>query len=116
MSNFLFLFRGGTDTYQTLSQEDKELHMRNWQKWLGQLSEQGKLVDGLPLANEGKVVEDRGEIITEGPFAEGNEIVGGYLVVSAEDMNEAVEISGNCPIFGYSKGTVEIREILSLDM
>ncbi|MFD2567132.1 YciI family protein [Pseudotenacibaculum haliotis] len=116
MSNFLYLFRGGEEKYQSLSQEEKEAHMLIWQKWMGGLAEEGRLVDGLPLAQEGKVVVNRGEVITDGPFAEGAEMVGGYLIVSAKDLDEATEISKGCPIFDYDGSTVEVREILSMDM
>jgi len=110
------LFRGGDENFQSLSQEEKEVHMVLWQKWMGELSQEGQLIDGLPLAMQGKVVENKGEIITDGPFAEGAELVGGYLIVSAKNLNEATEISKGCPIFEYKGSTIEIREILSLDM
>jgi hypothetical protein len=114
MSNFLYLFRGGQETYNSMSAAEKEAHMKVWFSWMGNLRENGQLVDGLPLADEGKVVESRGEIITNGPFAEGAEVVGGYLIISANDLDHAVEISKGCPIFDYG-GTTEVREILSMD-
>ena len=113
MSNFLYLFRGGHENYNALSAAEKEAHMKVWFQWMGSLREDGHLIDGLPLAEEGKVVENRGEIITDGPFAEGAEMVGGYLIVSAGSLDEAVEISKGCPIFDYG-GTTEVREILSM--
>ena len=116
MSNFLYLFRGGDENFQSLSQEEKEVHMVMWQKWMGGLAQQGHLVDGLPLNIEGKVVKNRGEVITDGPFAEGAELVGGYLIVSAKSLGEATKISKGCPIFEYNGSTIEIREIMSLDM
>jgi len=117
MSNFLYLFRGGDDDLKkNWSQQDREAHMLVWQKWMGELAQEGKLVDGLPLAQEGKVVEKGGEVVTDGPFAEGAELVGGYLIVAANDIKEATEISKGCPIFDYSGTTLEIREILSMDM
>jgi hypothetical protein len=114
MSNFLYLFRGGQANYDAMSAAEKEAHMKIWFQWMGNLRENGTLIDGLPLAKEGKVVENRGEIITDGPFAEGSEMVGGYLIVSAGSLDEAVEISKGCPIFDYG-GTTEVREILSME-
>ncbi|WP_411029535.1 YciI family protein [Spongiimicrobium sp. 3-5] len=114
MSNFLYLFRGGHEKYTALSQEEKQAHMQVWGTWMGGLQEKGQLLDGLPLADEGKVVENRGEIVTNGPFAEGAEVVGGYLIVTANDMDHAVEISKGCPIFDYD-GNIEVREILSMN-
>ncbi len=115
MSNFLFLFRGGDESYNKLSQEEKQAHMQVWGSWMAGLHEKGQLVDGLPLSEKGKVVENRGEVITNGPFAEGSEMVGGYLIVSADDLEHAVEISKGCPIFDYEGSTTEVREILSME-
>ncbi|AXT18494.1 hypothetical protein D7030_07415 [Flavobacteriaceae bacterium AU392] len=115
MSNFLFLFRGGDAARIQQSPEEMQDHMQKWGAWMGGLKENGQLVDGLPLAKEGKVVEKSGEIITDGPFAEGAEVVGGYLIVTAENLNGAVEISKGCPIFEHH-GNVEVREIMSMNI
>lgn len=116
MSNFLYLFRGGDENFNSLSQEEKQAHMEVWATWMGGLGAEGRLIDGLPLNAEGKVVKNKGEVITDGPFIEGAEMVGGYLIVSAKDLDEAVEISKGCPIFDYEGSTVEVREIMSMDM
>jgi len=114
MSNFLYLFRGGDESFGALSQEEKQAHMQLWGAWMGGLKEKGQLVDGLPLSEDGRVVKNRGEIVTNGPYAEGAEMVGGYLIVTAETMDQAVEISKECPIFDYKGSFVEVREILSM--
>ncbi len=116
MSNFLYLFRGGDESYQELSQEEKQAHMQVWGTWMNGLKEKGQLVDGLPLSEEGKVVKNKGDIVTNGPFAEGTEMVGGYLIVTADSLEEAAEISKGCPIFDYDGSFVEVREILSMDV
>jgi len=115
MSNFLYLFRGGDASRIQQSPEEMQAHMQKWGAWMGGLKEKGQLVDGLPLNKEGKVVEKAGEVITDGPFAEGAEVVGGYLIVTATDLNDAVDISKGCPIFEHN-GNVEVREIMSMDM
>ena len=115
MSNFLFLFRGGDDSFNKLSQEEKQAHMQVWQTWMGGLQEKGQLIDGEPLSGEGMVVKNRGEVITNGPFAEGAEMVGGYLIISADNLDHAVEISKGCPIFDYEGSTTEVRPIVSME-
>lgn len=115
MSNFLFLFRGGDAKWLEQSPEEMQKHMQKWGAWMGGLKEKGQLVDGLPLSKEGNVVHKSGEIITDGPFAEGSEVVGGYLIVTADDQKGAVEISKGCPIFEQG-GNVEVREIMSMNM
>jgi hypothetical protein len=70
--------------------------------WMDGLGKQGKLTGGLPLGAEGKVVAKHGQAITDGPFTEGKEVVGGYLIVKANDLNEATEISKGCPLFEHN--------------
>ena len=52
----------------------------------------------------------KGAVVTDGPFVEGKEEVGGYLIVAAKDLNEAVELAKSCPIL-ENNGTVEVRPI-----
>ena len=94
--------------------EEIQAHMGRWGAWMGKLGEQGKLEGGEPLNADGRLVKSGGEVVTDGPFAEGSEVVGGYLVVKAADYNEAAEISKECPIFEYDDGTVEVRQIAEI--
>ncbi|TMU54908.1 YciI family protein [Flagellimonas algicola] len=112
MSNFLWLFRGGYEDYNQLSDEEREALNKDWTKWLENLKQQGKLIEGLPLSQEGRVVYKRGELITNGPFAEGAEVVGGYTIISAQDLAEAVTLSQGNPHFGFEEGTLEVRQIV----
>lgn len=113
MTEFLFLFRGGEsgkmDGQQ--SSEDWQAYMQKWMQWMQGLTDQGLFVSSEPLRDAGKVVSNKGNVITDGPFTEGKEIVGGYLICKAESLEEAVEFSKGCPIFDYEDGTVEVREI-----
>lgn len=113
MAKYMFLFRGGDDRMAELSPEQSQAHMQKWGAWMQELAQEGKLLDGLPLKPEGKVVEKAGEVIHNGPFAEGVEVVGGYLMIKAESMDEAVEISKGCPIYEHD-GTTEVREIMNM--
>ena len=115
MKEFLFLFRGGDVMDGQGSPEAMQHHMQKWMNWMQQLSQEGKFTGGQPLTSQGKVVYSAGKKITDGPFAEGKEVVGGYLLVKANDLNGAVEISKSCPIFEYN-GTVEVREIQEIPM
>jgi hypothetical protein len=114
MAEFLYLFRGGDAERAALSPEAMQAHMGRWMSWMDGLGKQGKLTGGLPLGAEGKVVAKHGQAITDGPFTEGKEVVGGYLIVKANDLNEATEISKGCPLFEHN-GTVEIRPLLSME-
>lgn len=113
MKQFLYLFRGGDGGYAEQSPEEMEAHMARWGEWMMQISQTDEPVPGLPLQAQGKVVADGGRIITDGPFTEGKEIVGGYVLVEANDLDHAVELSKGCPIFEFG-GTVEVREAIQM--
>ena len=113
MKNFMYLFRGGDSSSLQESPEAWQTHMQKWMTWMEQLKDQGTLKDGLPLSPAGRVVENAGEVVTDGPFAEGKEVVGGYLIVNAKDIDHAVEISKGCPIY-ETGGNTEVREIIDM--
>ncbi len=110
MDEYLYLFRGGQDKRSKQSPEEMQAHMQKWGDWIKVLTEQGKFVGGLPLEEAGKVVRENGDIITDGPFTEGKEVVGGYFIVKVSSEEEAIEISKDCPIFDHG-GSVEVRKI-----
>ena len=114
MAKYLYLFRGGEENMANASPEEHQEHMQKWGTWMQGLAAQGKLIDGLPLNSAGKVVEKSGELIHDGPFTEGTEIVGGYMLINADSLEEAVEISKGCPIY-ENQGTTEVREIMNMD-
>ena len=91
MGKFMFVFRGGENVGELQSPEAMEAHMTKWRTWMGELGQYGILVGGEPLFQEGRVLE--GSMGTDGPFAEGKEIVGGYGIVTADDLDGAAEIA-----------------------
>ncbi len=110
MKQFLFLFRGGDTQAAQLSPEQMQSYMGKWGEWMQKISQGDESVSGLPLNSKtGKVVHRGGELITDGPFTEGKEIVGGYVLLSAKDLDHAVELSKECPVFEVG-GTVEVRQ------
>ncbi|MDH4092432.1 MAG: YciI family protein [Cyclobacteriaceae bacterium] len=116
MKEFLFLFRGGDAGTLQQSPEKWQAHMQKWAQWMGDLSTKGKLVGAQPLAQTGKIVTGNKKTVTDGPFMEGKEMVGGYLMCKADGYDEAVEISKGCPILEFDDGIVEVREIQELKM
>lgn len=112
MSDYLLIFRGGdaARTEEQKSPEGWQAHMAKWMKWMKDLTDQGKFVGAQPLKVAGRVVSGTNKIVTDGPFVEGKEIVGGYLICKADSLEEAVEISKDCPVLEHN-GIVEVREI-----
>ncbi|MEI6409581.1 MAG: YciI family protein [Bacteroidota bacterium] len=114
MKEFLLLFRGGGTERRELSPEQIEEHLNRWQEWIRGLAEDNRLGGGQPLLPEGKVLQGRQQKLTDGPFMEGKEIVGGFVILRAADIEEAVQMSRHCPNLEFEGGLVEIREIGTL--
>jgi hypothetical protein len=114
MEKFMYLFRGG-DSNTAQSPEAMQAHMQKWMAWMGDLSQKGLFIAGEPLQKTGKQVNGTKKVITDGPFVEAKEAVGGYLIVNARDIDHAVEISKGCPILEVD-GKIEVRQISKLEM
>lgn len=111
MKEFVLLFRQ-TDTNNSQSTPDEyQTIMKKWEEWIGGIAAQGKL-GGIcnRLSNEGKVLKPGG-IITDGPFVEIREALGGFIVVKADTIDEATTLAHGCPAIEYN-GSVEIRPYL----
>lgn len=114
MEKFLYLFRGGMNP-NTASPEAMQASMQKWMQWMGKLQQDGTMQGGEPLQPGGKNVAGSKKVVTDGPFAEAKEMIGGYLLINANDINHAVEISKGCPIFDVD-GSVEVRPIQKMEM
>ena len=111
MSEFTFLFRG-RDT--TGSPEQMQKTMEKWTAWFKGLSAKGYLKDyGHPLEATGKVVLGNQKAVNDGPFAEAKDVVGGFSIIEANNLDHAAEIAKGCPIL-EAGGSVEVRPIQKL--
>ncbi|MET3875853.1 MULTISPECIES: YciI family protein [Chitinophaga] len=111
MKEFLLLFRQADFAYRDLSAEDFRALTKKWQDWAGGIAAEGKLGNkGSRLAQEGKVLKPGG-VITDGPFVEIRERLGGFLVVKSDTLEEATTLAHGCPVL-ETGGSVEIREIV----
>lgn len=112
---FLLLFRNaGPDVHQHLDARQREQLAKQWNDWYDGLAARGQVQHGQPLELGGRVVSGpRGERVTDGPFAEAKEVIGGYLYLTVRDLDEATEIAKQCP--GLPLGlVVEVRPLASV--
>lgn len=108
MNQFLLLIRGD-GTWDTLTKEQKSAIIANYGAWAKKLRDQDRLVEAAPLRSEGHMLFG-GETITDGPFVETKEMIGGFFLYRAADLQEAVAIARECPAMTYG-GFVEIRPV-----
>ncbi|GAA4800831.1 hypothetical protein GCM10023231_32010 [Olivibacter ginsenosidimutans] len=113
MNEFLLIFRRDFTTKEgQLSPEQLQRSLKDWQDWFEKITEQHKLArppqrwDG-----KGKVVKSD-KMVTDGPYVEVKESIGGMIFINAKDYEEAAEIAKGCPILALG-GNVEIRKAVT---
>jgi hypothetical protein len=110
MKEFLFVFRNDYNSAPQGSPEEMQAITKRWMNWVGSIAAQNKLADrGNRLKDAGKVVRPK-NVITDGPYTEIKESIGGYIMVKAEKIEEATELAKGCPILSFG-GNVEVREV-----
>jgi hypothetical protein len=107
MAKFLFVYRGKPDAHAAMSPEDRQQHMNKWGAWIGQAMQEGWMLDpGDALMPDGKVVNAK--VVTDGPFVEAKEVVGGFSIIQADSLDAAAKLAKGCPGLLVG-GTVEVR-------
>ena len=103
MANFLFVYRGGGDAEAKMTPDEMQQMMQKWGAWIGEAMAKGWMVNpGDALTMEGRVVNAR-KVVTDGPFVESKEIVGGYSIVQADTIDAAAELAKGCPALLYRR-------------
>jgi hypothetical protein len=115
MAKFLFVYRSNTDAakqMRNMPPEQMQQIMQQWGAWIGEAMQKGWMVDpGDGLTDEGKTVTTK--VVSDGPFVEAKEIVGGYSVVEADTIEKAAEFAKGCPAL-LGGGSVEVRRLAGL--
>lgn len=110
MEEFMLIFRH-EDGSKIASPEQMQVWMQQTRDWIAGIQAKGQFVggNGLPFA-EAKVVHHNG-MVTNGPFGDIKETIGGYVIVTAASAEEAVEFAKGSPVLQGSENTVEVRKI-----
>ncbi len=113
MKDFLLVFRMDYSNMPVATPEQAQAMTKRWMDWIAGISTQGKLADrGNRLENTGKVIRPN-NVITNGPFTEIKESLGGYSIIKADSYDAAMEIAKGCPVLSVG-GNVEVREVSKL--
>lgn len=116
MPDYLLLLQETPADFAHVTPEEMQRIVEAYGAWSDRLAADGRLVQGTKLRDEGgRLLARRGEEIsvTDGPYAEAREVIGGLFVIRADDYGHAVRLAGDCPHLAY--GRVLVREIDPLD-
>src|SRR6186997_1502866 len=112
MEKFMLIFHGEQPGNQ--SPEEMQAHMGKWMAWIDKLGKADQYAAGEPLTPGGKLVSGPGgKNVTDGPYTEGKEVVGGFFIINAKDINEAVELSKGCPDLDQGS-KVQVRQVMKI--
>jgi hypothetical protein len=109
MKKFMYLFLG-VDVSRLSPEEQRQLMARRV-AWVQALGKSGHFQAGERLDPAAATISGEAKRVSDGPLADAKDVVGGYLVVTAEDRAQAVELAKGCPIFEHG-GRVEVRAIV----
>ena len=113
MTEFMMIFRNEYNPSFKPSPEQMQASIKQWQDWIGGIAAQGKFLSTNRLGFEGKTLKPN-HVISDGPYAEVKEIVGGYILVKANHIDEAMKLAEGCPILEIG-GHVEVRNVMTMN-
>lgn len=108
MNEFILIFRH-EDGNKVASPEQIQAWMKQTQDWIGGIAAQNKFVGGNGLPFEKAKVVGHNGIVTNGPFGDIKETIGGYVIVKATSVEEAVAFAKGSPVLQGEGNTVEVR-------
>lgn len=114
MEEFVLIMRH-QDGKALASPEQLQQWMKQTMDWIGGIAAQNKFVSGTGLPFEDARVVRSNQLVTNGPFGEIKETIGGFITVKAESVDEAVEFAKGCPVLYGEGNTVEVRKIAKGD-
>lgn len=110
MKDYLLVYRADFSFMGNRTPEELQANTKRWMDWIGSIAAQNKLTDrGNRLDASGKVLKSD-NVVTNGPYAEIKETIGGYSIIKADSYEAAVELAKGCPVLTMG-GNVEVREI-----
>jgi hypothetical protein len=110
MIKFIILVREPDGRMDEHTEEEHIAHRDNWNKWFEKYGKSGYFLGGSALSLNGNVIIGPDAKVVDDIHKVGTEIVGGYLLIQAEDLDKAVEIAREIPVFEVG-GYLEVREL-----
>ncbi len=111
MKEFMLVFLGASYEELGLSPEQIQERMGKWFAWSEKMNAEGIEHKGSALMPTGRSISGPDKVVTDGPFLEGKEVIGGYYTIKVKDYDAAEKVAQGFPEFDLG-GTVEIREVM----
>src|SRR5438876_11141517 len=118
MSEYVFLYRTTNEAHKEAmgSPEKAQQSMKRWRTWMDDIAQKGHLKSiGQPLERVGRLVAGQRKTVTDGPYKETKDIIGGYSIVEAKDIEQAAQLAAGCPVV-EGGGSVEVRPGLQMTL
>lgn len=107
MNQFLIIVRGSD--HSTVSPEAMQARMQLFGEWVQKVLD-GRYVSGAPLEDyDARLLKSKTEVLTDGPFLESKEMISGYFIINASDIDEATDLTSKCPLLGQFQ--LELRRL-----
>jgi hypothetical protein len=113
MEKFMLIFHGGMSSSH--SAEEMQDNMGKWMAWIDKLSKAGKYVAGEPLLPGGKLITGKNKTVTDGPYTEGKELVGGFFILNADSYDEVTKLCADYPDYEIG-GSIQVRQVMKVEM
>jgi len=118
MAEYVFLYRSTPEQHKEAmgSPEQAQQSMAKWRAWFKELTDKGHLKNiGQPLERVGKVVAGQKKTVIDGPYAESKDVIGGYSLIEAKDLEQAARLASGCPALERG-GSVEVRPVMPINL
>ncbi len=109
---YMLLFRSENIDHFKMTPQQIEKSIKQWQSWIGGIAAKGQLVSTHQIGSEAMVLGPNNKVEKK-PYEALNQIVGGYMILKANSIKEAMEFAKECPVIQIG-GNVEIRDIMEV--
>ena len=107
MNQFLIIVKGSDHSKSSPEQMQKRMEL--FMEWSQKVLD-GRYVGGAPLEDtDARLLKSKNEVLTDGPFMESKETISGYFIINANDIQEATELTKQCPLLGQFQ--LELRKL-----
>lgn len=112
MNKYMLILFEDAKGYEGMSAEDYQKEIELHMKWMEELGDHYD--SGEPLEADAKTIKGVEKVVSDGPYIEAKEMVGGFYMIHAESLEQATELAKGCPVLRLG-GTIEVRPVMVIE-